>query len=86
MYYTIGPILPILSKNHHSIYFKRNLGYIVAAIGMYHLFRTTFTDPGIIPRGNFENAEEAMQSVVSTDPESGDMIGKLLSTSSLNNK
>jgi len=59
LYNTTGPVLPMF-------------GYIFLFSAIYHMIRTTFTDPGVIPRGNLESAEQAMEAGIQIETETND--------------
>jgi len=48
-----------LTEHYGSLY--SNIGYILFAICFAFQVRTTFSDPGVIPRGSVESVEEAME-------------------------
>jgi len=58
-------------------YFWAILGYVLYFLGGYYMVKTTLTDPGVLPRGTLESAEDAVSAGFRLDQESGHQHDKV---------
>jgi len=52
-----------------SGFFFALIGYVLYFLGGYYMLKTTFTEPGVLPRGTLESPEEAMNAGIQLDLE-----------------